>query len=526
MPDVPAPNYGAMTSVPGAANPLQTMGQVVGLQTNMLNMQALNQQLTARAAMGPLAQASVNPETGQMDYGKFAVLISSDPRTAWMAPDIINTIATRELTQAQIMKTGLENAISQQKLITGVAAGLLDRYGNNVTKANVQEAIAAEPGTMDVFGGPAKTLQFLQNLPQDGLPLAQALRQAVTRGWASQGNLEGTYGKTFAGEGGGGVTPLLKTQQGQTSQVGAITQMPTSAERSAITPTLTPSGATQANVRGAIPGLPMLPGGGGTLGPGGQNFTPLQPQVGGVAPQGPGGGMPPGPGVGLGGSVGAEAPGTGGGMGQVPQQAPSPPLTKLAPFDQSLQQGLAEQQKKYGDDLNSVAPKAAQGIQIIDELQRIAPTIETGGVAKAKAELGNFAKAMGFPQSTIDAIANNNLANSQEAIKLFTLLSTDLMTTALHGGGRYTEHQYTDYQHNNANINTVSGALNNMLAFQKDMLQNKIDEQNHYAEWLTRYQTAPDAATRAQYNPSKFQGIWNQYLVDQAKARTAAGGVP
>src|SRR5690348_12255714 len=80
-------------------NLLGPMASYAGIQ-NALNQNALFQQtFRARQAMGPIAQQSIGPD-GQMDWNKFAIGISTHPETAFMAPEILNQIASKKLVEA------------------------------------------------------------------------------------------------------------------------------------------------------------------------------------------------------------------------------------------------------------------------------------------------------------------------------------------------------------------------------------------------------------------------------------------
>ena len=119
----PAP-YTTLGQNSGSTNLLGPLTQFAYAQ-NALNQNAMfQQQFRARAAMGPLAQASVDPETGQMDYNKFATLISTHPETAFMAPEVINQLVQRQLTQAQVVKTNLDIEARKRDVINNGLAGL------------------------------------------------------------------------------------------------------------------------------------------------------------------------------------------------------------------------------------------------------------------------------------------------------------------------------------------------------------------------------------------------------------------
>jgi hypothetical protein len=121
-------------------NLLGMVGQFAGAQ-NQLNQNALFQQtFRARQALGPLMQQAVGPD-GQMDYNKAGLLVSTNPDTAFMAPDILNQFAQKQLIQAETMKTNLDNFAKKQSAIGSAAYGLSQEKGDTVTPKDVMSKL-------------------------------------------------------------------------------------------------------------------------------------------------------------------------------------------------------------------------------------------------------------------------------------------------------------------------------------------------------------------------------------------------
>lgn len=456
MADVPAPNYLALGQATQGQNPLQQLGQLVGVQSNMLALQGAKQEFAARQAMGPLAQASINPQTGQMDYAKFATLISSDPRTAWKAPDILNGIVQRELQQSQIIKQGLESGIEVQKLIGAEAAALKAQKGDNVTKADVMEAFArmkGNPAFASLFPNATALSQFIQSLPQDGKPLSNYLNSAIVKAGVAHNNLEMAYGKVNFPETGSQILPV-RDVHGELQPGGpAIAKTQTPGEAQGLVETKGPQGETlyQRNA-GAVP-LAQVPGqvsqyGGGPVAPGASTTTP--------------GGSPHSP--------------------ASPQESTGGGLKALSPERQALLDAQGETVKNYYKALNADAENANKTLAMAGEVKKILPTISTNPGQSARAEIAAVAKGLGVDEKTVSAINGGSLAGTQIVRKLLAQLAVNSMHMSLEstGGGtatgRYTEHIFKTFQEQNPNIDLEPAAVKEMLSFVEKVARVKQEE--------------------------------------------------
>lgn len=132
MVDVIDPRITAGIGQQGQVNPLGMLGQFAQTQ-NALNQNALFQQTyKARAAMGPLAQQSVGQD-GQMDWNKFATLVSTHPDTAWTAPDVLNNIAQKKLIDAETTNQELNATKGRMDIWGGIlSAAAKDSSVNGV----------------------------------------------------------------------------------------------------------------------------------------------------------------------------------------------------------------------------------------------------------------------------------------------------------------------------------------------------------------------------------------------------------
>jgi hypothetical protein len=206
--DVDVPNYS------GTGNALGQLAQGVSIMRGMNENALFQQTFAARKAMGPLAQASIDPETGQMNYNKFAMLISSHPETAWMAPDIINKLVERQLTQAHIVNAHLEAESKKRDVINGAIGGLVVK-GDDVGPIDLMHALASPE--MSEFVPPQQAAALVASAPKKGPLLTQWIQQhAVQNAQAAEALkfVKGQYHETTDMDGnkqGTFVSPLTST---------------------------------------------------------------------------------------------------------------------------------------------------------------------------------------------------------------------------------------------------------------------------------------------------------------------------
>src|ERR1700722_3672975 len=111
-------------------NLLGIVGQYAQAQNALNQNQQFQQEFAARRAIGAIAQESVDPKSGEMNWQKFMLGISTHPETAWKAPDIINSIVGRQLVEKDIALKTLD-LHRQQFGAWGDALGGLWREGRN-----------------------------------------------------------------------------------------------------------------------------------------------------------------------------------------------------------------------------------------------------------------------------------------------------------------------------------------------------------------------------------------------------------
>lgn len=187
------------------SNLLGPVGQVVGIQ-NAMNQNLLFQQTyRARQAMGVLAQQAVDPETGQMDYNKYGTLISQHPETAWMAPEVLNELAQKQLIQTETMNQQLDIAAKRQAAIGAAANSVATQKGDNVKLSDLAGPMSDL--VSQGFFSPKDAVAQLSGWASEGLKgpqLRQRLLQisaAAQRGSELINGVNGTYQEVLGPDG-------------------------------------------------------------------------------------------------------------------------------------------------------------------------------------------------------------------------------------------------------------------------------------------------------------------------------------
>lgn len=106
MPDVTA-GVGYPTVAPAGGDPLAMIGKVLQIQGAQQALQNQQMEFKARAAMGPILQQSIDPQTGELDINKFLVHGAANPDVAWKMPEITLQMIQRQNTQADTVNKTL-----------------------------------------------------------------------------------------------------------------------------------------------------------------------------------------------------------------------------------------------------------------------------------------------------------------------------------------------------------------------------------------------------------------------------------
>lgn len=436
-------------------NLLGMVGQFAGAQNQLNQNQLFQQTIRARQALGPLMQQAVGPD-GQVDYNKAGLLVSTNPDTAFMAPDILNQFAQKQLVQAETMKTNLDNFAKKQGAIGAAAYGLSQEKGDSVQPKDVMskltELMAAHgieaPDAVAYMAGISglKGAELNSHLKQ--------LAQSSLRGGEMAGNID-YKPDAFHDVNGNPVPGFVNKLQGQATPSGGP-GMPTGTPPSAIS---------------AAPGArsPVFKDGEELIddGPGGQN-APAQPAM----------------------SVRPSLTQTGVGV---------------------VREGQLKASADYGKDVNERTNSANQLLLTMQQAQRYLKNFTQGGGESMRVELAGLAQAAGMPKPTLDAIASGDFSSAQAARKQMFGIGSQIAAQLIHaGGGRMTQTEWGKTLTEGApNIDLDPGATSKILTSMKELAHVTNMESDHY-------RGRQDQANHGFYDMSNVQNDWaktfNEYL--------------
>ena len=479
-------------------NPMGMIAQYATTQ-NALNQNALFQQtFQARKALGQVMQQAVDPQSGQIDYNKAAVLGSTNPATAFIMPEVINQWTQRELTQQQTVHQALQNAGMKYAAIGNAASGLV-AAGQGSSKVDLGDVISATAGLkgQGLITGEDQ-MNFLTSIGKDPGQIYSRLLQVAQQAQGAQSTLGGVFKQLTTGAGG-------YTQQGTANVYapgggsyapmsgGNIEHSPTTGEMNAPQQTVNPlTGAQSTSPRAAV--LPMY---------GGLGSQVSSPQA--LTEQGWKPGMAP-----VSGSPQGQAPG--GAPGATPSVQSS-----VSPYQSAA---LGDIASKYEPALNDRVRQANQLLagmaQVRDELKDFKP----GGGMSQFADLAKLAQGVGLPQSTVDQLSAasqpGGLGSVQAAEKLFFGIGSQVAAQLIHnGGGRMTQTEWGQtLQRGSPNIDMDPRAVQSIF--------NATKELAHYTTLESNYFNAKKGQfTNGQYDLTHVQNDWQNVLgalIDRRKS--------
>jgi hypothetical protein len=399
-------------------NALGMLATFAGAQNQLNQNQLFQQTFRARQALGPLMQQAVDPTTGQLDYNKAGILVSTNPDTAFMAPDILNQFAQKQLIQAETMKTNLDNFAKKQAAIGSAAYALSQEKGDTVAPKDVMskltELMAAHgieaPDAVAYMAG----ISGLKG-PELNNHLKQ-LAQSSLRGGELAGNID--YRPDAFHDGNGNPVPgFVNKMQG----------------------TATPSGGVGSATGAAPTSVSAAPGAG-----------PFQSAGGG----GPSAAAPPAP------------------------AAPALTQTGVGPNRQAV---LADS-AAYGKDVNERTNSANQLLLTMQQAQRYLKNFTPGGGEAFRSDLAQVAQAAGMPKGTLDAIASGDLSSVQAARKMFFGIGSQIAAQLIHaGGGRMTQTEWGKTLTEGApNIDLDPGAISKIMTSMRELAHVTNMESDHY----------------------------------------------
>jgi hypothetical protein len=504
-------------------NMLGMIGDFARTQNALNQNQLFEQTFAARKAIGPIMQQAVNPD-GSIDYNRAAVMLSTHPDAAFLAPDIINGWIAREKTQADTVLTNLDIANKRAASLGGIAGGLVDSGHSGRSFKDPQGNPVSDAISREDLVGAVKTagdlhqishddqIAFLSNMgvdPKTGKYDPRLGYQHLLRFTQAQQGAEKTLGSTFdaVSTAQGGVTSrgtVSKTQgtytplQGAPVPGGQFPELPTASERNAPVTTTNPvTGAQSQTSRAAMP----MQTGAGTPAPGtgGTTAAPAAP-----APGAPTSTIP---------EPGQPVPGTAAWM------------NKLGPVQEEALKGMGP----YIQSVNRLGTTALTVNQIMDEMDKARTAMKTGGGAELFAHIGQIAQAFGINNATVDKISNGSLPDAQEYNKLslqlgVAMLKQGLMGAAGEGGpGRILQVEYQNYQDKNPNIESDPRTVDKMFQFirkQNSIAMARMHSLSILYGKANSGQPLPDGMS----DLSQFENWYNNMLVKRGQVSAGAIG--
>lgn len=436
--------------------PLQALSQFAFAQ-NALNQNKLFQQtFAARQAMGPLAQASIDPQTGQMDYNKFATLISTHPETAFMAPDIINGLVQRQLTQAQLVNQNLDIAVKRQQAIGSAASGLVAQYGDSVTPQQHVGAVAdlVAEGIMPTD----KAVSYLSQFGGQTGPALKAHLAQIAAGSLRSADVGSQVLGTFR--------PDAITNADGSKSPGF-----SSALFGQVKPA-TLAGGTYGQAQPGAPGAGAVPS----------------------APPAQGGtGAPPAP------SLGGNAPGS-----QI--------VSSLSPFQtQRLQDAAA-----YGKDVGQRQQQANGMVAQLNIVQQYLKGLNTGAFGSSRADIANAMRTLGIAPEIYNAVAGGDLDAVGAARKMFLGSGIQQVGQLIHGvgGGRLAQQETMKFLEQGApNIDMTPGQIAKVISSARELAHWATLENDYYKSHAAMSQPPYNYnSTGRPYDIGNVQNDWGTVM--------------
>lgn len=147
---------------------------LIGLQGNLLQQQALQQQMGANVATSEAMKQSIDPATGQIDQTKLIGLLSQDPRAAYNLPQITNQIQQGVNARLETQTKQFDLAQKQLGFWNGQLGALMQK-GPNVSTNDVLQSLAG--GLRLGMLTPAQAQQYAESIPADPAERAQWVKQ-------------------------------------------------------------------------------------------------------------------------------------------------------------------------------------------------------------------------------------------------------------------------------------------------------------------------------------------------------------
>ena len=499
---------------PAPVNPLEMMGQVAGIQNAMNQNRQFQLEIGAKQAMGPIMQEAIDPQTGQLDQNKVAVLMAKNPATAFKVPEYVQMLAQNRKLDAETVQTHAKTAIDQAKYLQDQYAALAG-LGLNITNENIEDMTirSVQAGAVPVSMATA----FLQTMPKSQIltgpdgkrynPAAIWVQQNMLATAEGAARLNSFFGPITAHDMGGSTvftqpnnilgtntSPAGLPQLQQTSTVAQQIEPHTVIPPGSLTTESIPTGALYGGGANMPQGVPNPAVGGG-------GAAPLNMMPNGAAPPSGGGAMPQG-GGGLPAGGAAPAPNSG-----PPARPFSYGRTANTPEDISAIQAFTEHEK----DLTEAQPTARLQLQVINLLQTLKDAAQPGG-GWARETMASIGQSLYKSSIPLFSRAGKQLLQGDpsavvESIKLLTQQAFGGIKTQLPGGEHAAETINAYVEKGMPNIGTEAKAYDQMLKYLKNVSLQPIAEKF----------ALDQARSKGQLDPRSWTSDWGKMLMKDFK---------
>jgi len=480
MPETQTDFYSTLGQGAKPFNAMELMGQFAQVQNAMNQNKLFQLETNARTAMGEIMQRNVDQNTGKIDYDKAIVDMSTDPRTAYKAPDIAKMWIDQQNIQVDILNKNLDRKIKEQTAYSDAATSLLmypDDQLVGKAASKIGELVGA--GLLDKDVAMTHLSAIVGAGKDNPKGLRDYFRSVALQGMGSAKAAEMVYGAVNNIEGGGYTsTKAVSPFMGTSKEIGVTEKTPTPGERGALVDQINPlTKQTEQVPRQTV--APMY----GGLG------TPTNRLIGADS-----GSLP----TGAQGAGATEA-------GQAP--APPPSIKALSPAETKYLEAAGGNVAEMAKNNNDVVEAGTGLVANIANLQKALTAFHAGGGMEAKMELSRLAQAFGM-NTLADKIAGGDRAAAQVFQKAAIGIVLPQVRQFMQGQGRLNLTEFETILKANPNIETDPRAIGAILKPIERSVTLAQGRQQGFSRWM-----------QAGKDPLQFEAHWQKYLQDKGISR-------
>lgn len=460
-PQLSMPNQQALQNIAQTSqNPYQPLGNMLGVQQQALANQTAQRTLMARQRIGQIQQQSINPQTGQVDWNKFAVGVAADPQASFLAPEAMQQAAQTQGVQLGDIAQTIKNASMHYGAIQQVGIGLLPKaQAGTATQSDFMNGLAKLVAQGVITADDAK--QQMAAMAADGQPVSQQILQMTLQAGGAAKSLDETYGTIMNLNSGGKQFQVTASPLNGVRPLSTLTNTPSPAEMNAPTTVQTPGGAAKTQ-------------------PLGQTEVMLN-------------------------GAAQPIPGTG-------------PASGGAGNTQALAPDVGTILQRYEPQLNDRVYQSQTTLQNYQQMLVDLEQVKSGGGGEARAKLAQMAQAMGMPPEVYNKIGNGDLAATQQFEKMATINAMQTLRSTSQTGPVSTE-EFRIFDQTLPNISTDPKAAKMMLNYMAQLSELPGKEQDAYFRYKALYEKNP-----TQYPLERWPQVWNKIMQASGKIKLGAPG--